>query len=161
MIGTIRMLRTLSKFSVATLLWTLLIVATSGQDLQTVIFELRDQYCVDEPAFELQAESFDFAGGDLRVMAFNIHTGIGGYAATTSGGISTQYTEPDRWPLITEEIAERIHRQNLDIFGLQEVLGGRQTVRDGFTNRRDSEQSEIIKQTLNNLEGAEAWDYQF
>ena len=51
MIGTIRMLRTLSKFSVATLLWTLLIVATSGQDLQTVIFEPRDQYCVDEPAF--------------------------------------------------------------------------------------------------------------
>ena len=161
MIRTIRMLRTLSKFSGATLLWTLLVVATSGQDLQTVIFEPRHQYCVDEPAFELQAESFDFAGGDLRVMAFNIHTGIGGYAATTSGGISTQYTEPDRWPLITEEIAERIHRQNLDIFGLQEVLGGRQTVRDGFTNRRDSEQSEIIKQTLNDLEGAEAWDYQF
>ena len=161
MIRLLGMLRPLGIFSVCALLLALLIASTSGQEVQTVIFQPRDQFCVDEPAFELLAESFDFAGGDLRVMSFNIHTGIGGYSATTSGGISTQYTEPDRWPLITEEIAERIHRQNLDIFGLQEVLGGRQTVRDGFTNRRDSEQSEIIKQTLNDLEGAEIWDYQF
>ena len=63
--------------------------------------------------------------------------------------------------MITEEIAERIHRQNLDMFGLQEVLAGRQTVRDGFTDKRDSKQCEIIKETLNELEGAAVWDYQY
>ena len=142
-------------------LWCVLISAAPAQEPQTVVFEPRAEYCIDEPEFELHAESFDFRGGDLRAMAFNIHTGIGGYSAATQGGISTQYTMPDLWPLITEEIAERIHRQNVDIFGLQEVLAGRQTVRDGFTNKRDSRQGEIIKETLNELEGAAVWDYQY
>lgn len=157
----ILLLRLLRTVSAGVLLWTVLIAPTFGQEYQTVIFDPPTQICVDAPPFELNAESFDFEGGDLRVMSFNIHTGIGGYAATTSGGISTQYTQPDLWPLIIEEIADRIHEQDLDIFGLQEVIGGKKTVNDGLIGRRDSEQSEIIKQTLNELEGAEVWDYQF
>jgi len=134
---------------------------TFSQEPQTVIFDPPSRFCIDDEDFELEAESFDFEGVAIRVMSFNIHTGIGGYAATTSGGISTQYTEPEIWPLIIPEIAERIFQQNLDIFGLQEVIGGQQTVDDGRIGRRDSEQSEIIKTTLNNLEGEEVWDYQF
>ena len=141
----------------------LIITAPSAlsQKPQTVIFEPPLRFCIDDEDIELEAESFDFEGDAIRVMSFNIHTGIGGYAATTSGGISTQYTEPELWPLIIPEIAERIFQQNLDIFGLQEVIGGQKTVNDGRVGRRDSEQSEIIKTTLNNLESEDVWDYQF
>ncbi len=132
-----------------------------SQKPQTVIFELPQQFCIDEDDFELEAESFDFEGVAIRVMSFNIHTGIGGFASASSGGISTQYTQPEIWPLIIPEIAERIFQQNLDIFGLQEVIGGQSTVDDGRVGRRESEQSEIIKTTLNTLEGEEVWDYQF
>jgi len=154
------MLRPLCIVSTWLMLWTLPI-SSFGQDYQTVIFEPRDEICVDEPPFELQAESFDFEGGGLRAMSLNIHTGIGGYSATTSGGISTQYTEPAIWPLIIEEIGDRIFEQDLDIFGLQEVIGGTKTVNDGQMNKTDSEQSEIIKQVLNSREGADLWDYRF
>ncbi len=132
-----------------------------SQKSQTVIFDPQSRYCVDDPDFELEAESFDFEGDAIRVMSFNIHTGIGGYASASSGGISTQYTLPELWPLIIPEIGERIFQQNLDIFGLQEVIGGQSTVNDGRVGRRDSEQSEIIKTTLNTLEGENVWDYQF
>ena len=155
------MLGPLNSLSTCLSLCAVLAANAFGQDHQTVLFDPPDTICVDAPPFELEAESFDFEGGDLRVMSLNIHTGIGGYCATTSGGISTQYTEPNLWPQIIEEIADRIHKQDLDIFGLQEVIGGASTVNDGLIGRRDSEQSETIKQTLNELEGEEVWDYQF
>ncbi len=151
----------MSLSGVALLCLTRVAPLTHSQEPQTVIFGPPSRFCIDDEDFELEAESFDFEGDAIRVMSLNIHTGIGGYTSASSGGISTQYTLPDLWPQIIPEIAERIFQQNVDIFGLQEVIGGQQFVDDGRVGRRDSEQSEIIKTTLNNLEGEEVWDYQF
>ena len=143
----------MSLSGVALLCLTRVAPLTHSQEPQTVIFEPPSRFCIDDEDFELEAESFDFEGDAIRVMSLNIHTGIGGYTSASSGGISTQYTLPDLWPQIIPEIAERIFQQNVDIFGLQEVIGGQQFVDDGRVGRRDSEQSEIIKTTLNNFGG--------